>query len=168
MGLIKVKTSKENRWGKMLNISGVDITFNAEGIGEVDEKQVSRVLNSTIELVDKNIKVESNEERELIENQSLLLDGARKEAQKIIEDAKKQASHIVEDAKKQAGITLKEEKVDEKQELRLSLEQLTVKEIKAKLIESHVPESEFKNIMKKDDLIEFTINTAFSTVDDKE
>ena len=158
---VKIQTSKENRFGKTLHISGVQITFDKEGFAEVAEKDVSSVLNSTIELVDKTIKFASKEEQKLVAKQSDLLDKAKSEAEKIIKKAEVEAEKIIADAKLLAREINHENQGDEKTELRSSLEAATIKEIKDKLISSHIPEDSFKNIVKKDDLIDFALKAAF-------
>lgn len=166
MSDIKVKTSKENRFGKTIHISGVAVTFDSNGIAEVKEEDVSSVLGGGVELVDKSAKFSSKEEKDLIEKQEGLLAKAKAEAEKIIEDAKEKAKEIIEEAQKQAKIILIENKVDEKAELEASLQSKSLEDIKKMCEESHIPAAALKKFKTEEDkpaLIEFTMNAVFGS-----
>jgi vacuolar-type H+-ATPase subunit H len=165
MSQIEVRTSAKHRFEKTVNINGVTLSFNKEGIAQVDEKNASKVLCKNIELVDKSFKI-PNDDSEMQATQTALLDEAKQQAEEIISDAKEQAEKIINEAKAAASQIMTNEQVDEKTVAKAELSERTVKELKNMLDIAKVDPKEYKG-MNHDQLVDFYLGLMFKTDGDE-
>lgn len=163
MSQIAIFTTLEHRFNRTITVGqGFQVLVNSEGEAFVDERVVPYALNAGFELKDKNVQFQTLEQQELAKQIDGLLESARAQADEIISKAQKEAEKIINEARGKAGLILEENQVDEKEEARKNLREKTVEELKVILIESKAPESEWKKITKKDDLIEYIMKISFS------
>lgn len=158
--MVKLFTTKKNRFNNSLLVSNKTIHVDSKGYVEVDESMVVHLLKVGFELDDPTVKFESEEEQKKVEEMNGILESARSQAKEIITQAQIEAEKIIEDARKKAGLILQDNMVEEKEEARKNLEEKSVKEIKEILAASDVDEAQYKNL-KKDELIDLAISISF-------
>lgn len=158
--MVKLFTTKKNRFNNSLLVSNKTIHVDSKGYIEVDESMVVHLLKVGFELDDPTVKFESEEEQKKVEEMNGILESARSQAKEIIAQAQTEAEKIIEDARKKAGLILQDNMVEEKEEARKNLEEKSVKEIKEILAASDVDEAQYKNL-KKDELIDLAISISF-------
>lgn len=158
--MVKLFTTKKNRFNNSLLVNKQTVRVDAKGYVEVDESMVTHLLKVGFELDDPNAHFESEEEQRKVQEMNDILMEARSQAEEIISQAKAEAAQIIEEARKKAGLILQDNLVEEKEEARKNLEEKSVKEIKEILAASDVDEAQYKNL-KKDELIELAISISF-------
>ncbi len=157
--LVKLITSKKIRFGKRLNVNGIDVQVGSKGEVEVDESHVATLLTVDFQLVDQDQKFDSEEQVDATKKVQVIINEAKLEAERIISEAKTEAEKILSAAKKVTEVENKEEQ--EKTKFKESLIQLKVDEIKSKLAASGVPEAKYKDL-KKSELVDLAVELAFS------
>ena len=163
---IQLVTSKAHRFGKSVLIEGTEIKVDAKGFAEVDEKVVSQALISGFELVNKDEKFETEEEREQVQKVQEIIDSANAQAAEIIANAKKEAAEIIGKAKAEAeGIEASSNK-DEKEDRTKQLTAMKVDELQAMCQDAKLPEEEWKNL-KKAELVKYLIDFIFEEPKDE-
>lgn len=162
MGKIKLVTTKETRFGKLINVSGTEAFVDSKGNCEVEETKVAEFLVYGFELVDKDQEFASLEKVQSMEQVAAVLEDAKVQAEAIITKAKEEAEKILKDAKAQAGKIIEdgEENKDEREEARRNLMDLTIENLKTKLKEAGVPEKDYK-ALNKAGLVELVVKLAF-------
>ena len=157
---IQLVTRKAHRFGKSVLIDSTPVEVDAKGFAEVDEKLVSQALISGFELVNKDEKFETEEEREQIKQVQDIIDSAKAQAEEIIANAKKEAAEIIAKAQADAeGIEATSNK-DEKEERTKQLTAMKVAELQAMCQDAKLPEEEWKSLTKAK-LVEYLINFIF-------
>lgn len=160
MAKVKVLTTKKHRWGREINVSGVDVVVDSKGFAEVEEKYIPYLLVAGFELENKDQKFDSLDKLKDAEKVEEVLGDARAEAQRIIEEAKLQAEKIIGEANRRAGKIVEESQVDVKEQYRKDLEKLTVEKLQEHLATVKVAQEKYKG-KKKSELIDFILELTF-------
>jgi vacuolar-type H+-ATPase subunit H len=160
MASIKVKTSKEHRFDRLVNIKGVQVQVDSEGIAEVPERLVIHALNADFELVDKNAKYTSAEDQGKTKETATILAAAEAKAQQILAAAEAKAQQILAAAETKAQSVVGESLIDEKTAKRKELLNTTNDELKAVLKDAGVEEKLWKDA-NKETLVNLIMEIAF-------
>jgi len=158
--MVKIYTTKKHRFNRVLAIAGANVNVDGEGYAEVAEDIVSQALIAGFELVDKNAKFASEEEKTHVKEVNAILESAKAEANAIREEAKAEAAKIIADAEAKAGLIEVENKVDEKAVKREELASKKVGELKGICQDSGIPEEEWKTL-KKEELVDLLMSFIF-------
>lgn len=158
--MIKVLTTKKHRFNKSIVISGQVIQIDASGYASVSEDIVSQALIAGFELVDKDAKFPTEEQKQHVAEVNAILESAKAQAAGIIAEAEQKAKEIIAEAELKAGKISQEGQADEREAKKAELAAKKVDELKALCADVKIPEEQWEHL-KKAELVDLLMSFIF-------
>lgn len=159
MSNVEFKTEKRHRFGQTVVIGKNTYQVSNTGIVSVSEEDAKNaLLIGYTPTSDKPFNLDKGKE---VQEAADLLKTAKAESERIINEAEEKAKKIIEEANLKAGNLIDNSLETEKEEVRKSLNEKTIADLKDYMAANKFPEEKWNKLTKKNDIIEYIISEVF-------